>query len=129
MKKGRFLWSAHRITERQKAGKARNIKGKQLKNSRNTVSKQLVVHHSSASDNYLAREFQSQEITSLRNYGFWGFFNAKKIYKEYLYHWPNDREALIFSRENGVYEFRENVNEQVTETFLKPIKEVKIDAA
>ena len=38
MKKGRFLWSAHRITERQKAGKARNIKGKQLKNSRNTVS-------------------------------------------------------------------------------------------
>ena len=36
MKKGRFLWSAHRITERQKAGKARSIKGKQLKNSRNT---------------------------------------------------------------------------------------------
>ena len=34
MKKGRFLWSAHRITEMQKAGKARNIKGKQLKNSR-----------------------------------------------------------------------------------------------
>ena len=37
MKKDRFLWSAHRITEMQKAGKARNIKGKQLKNSRNTV--------------------------------------------------------------------------------------------
>ena len=36
MKKGRFLWSAHRITERQKAGKAWSIKGKQLKNSRNT---------------------------------------------------------------------------------------------
>lgn len=36
MKKGRFLWSAHRITERQKAGKARSIKGKQLKNSRST---------------------------------------------------------------------------------------------
>ncbi|EFC94215.1 hypothetical protein CLOSTHATH_07617 [Hungatella hathewayi DSM 13479] len=36
MKKGRFLWSAYRITERWKAGKARNIKGKQLKNSRNT---------------------------------------------------------------------------------------------
>ena len=51
MKKGRFLWFAHRITERQKAGKARNIKGKQLKNSRNTVSKQLVAHLSSASDN------------------------------------------------------------------------------
>ena len=28
MKKGRFLWSAHRITEKQKAGKARNIKEK-----------------------------------------------------------------------------------------------------
>ena len=51
MKKGRFLWSAHRITEMQKAGKARNIKGKQLKNSRNTVSKQLVELRSSASDN------------------------------------------------------------------------------
>lgn len=49
MKKGRFLWSAHRITERQKAGKARSIKGKQLKNSRNTASKPLVAHLSSAS--------------------------------------------------------------------------------
>ena len=63
MKKGRFLWSAHRITERQKAGKARSIKGKQLKNSRSTVSKQLVEHHSSQnvnfcsqSDNRLERE-------------------------------------------------------------------------
>ena len=56
MKKCRFLWSAHRITERQKAGKARSIKGKQLKNSRNTVSKQLVALHSSASDNYLERD-------------------------------------------------------------------------
>ena len=37
MKKGRFLWSAHRITEKQKAGKAGNIKEKQLKNSRSTV--------------------------------------------------------------------------------------------
>ena len=50
MKKGRFLWSAHRITEKQKAGKARNIKEKQLKNSRNTVSRPLVAHLSSASD-------------------------------------------------------------------------------
>ena len=49
--KGRFLWSAHRITERQKAGKARSIKGKQLKNSRNRVSKQLVALRSSARDN------------------------------------------------------------------------------
>ena len=52
MKKGRFLWSAHRITEKQKAGKARNIKEKQLKNSRNTVSKQLVALRSSPRDNF-----------------------------------------------------------------------------
>ena len=52
MKKGRFLWSAHRITEKQKAGKARNIKEKQLKNSRNTVSKLLVEHHSSLNVNF-----------------------------------------------------------------------------
>ena len=52
MKKGRFLWSAHRITEKQKAGKARNIKEKQLKNSRNTVSKQHVALRSSARDNF-----------------------------------------------------------------------------
>ena len=51
MKKGRFLWSAHRITKKQKAGKARNIKEKQLKNSRNTASKPLVAHLSSASAN------------------------------------------------------------------------------
>lgn len=51
MKKGRFLWSAHRITERQKAGKARSIKGKQLKNSRSTVSKPQDVLHSSQRDN------------------------------------------------------------------------------
>ena len=53
MKKDRFLWSAHRITERQKAGKARSIKGKQLKNSRNTVLKQLVVLHNSLNVNYI----------------------------------------------------------------------------
>ena len=49
MKKGRFLWSAHRITEKQKAGKARNIKEKQLKNSRSTASRPPAAHLSSAS--------------------------------------------------------------------------------
>ena len=52
MKKGRFLWSAYRITEKQKAGKAQNIKEKQLQNSRNTVSKQLVELLSSLNDNF-----------------------------------------------------------------------------
>lgn len=51
MKKGRFLWSAHRITKKQKAGKARNIKEKQLKNSRNTASKPPVALPSSPSAN------------------------------------------------------------------------------
>ncbi len=71
MKKGRFLWSAHRITEKQKAGKARNIKEKQLKNSRSTVSKQLVVLRSSASDNRLLRLYQKVYKTP-ENQGFPG---------------------------------------------------------
>lgn len=62
MKKGRFLWSAHRITEMQKAGKARNIKGKQLKNSRSTVSKQLVELLSLASDNIKKLIFQKPRV-------------------------------------------------------------------
>lgn len=43
-------------------------------------------------------------------YGF--SFDAHKIYTEYLYYWPNGREALLFSRDNGIYEFRENITEQ-----------------
>ena len=58
MKKGRFLWSAHRITEKQKAGKARNIKEKQLKNSRSTVLKQLVELLSSQRDNQVYIVYQ-----------------------------------------------------------------------
>lgn len=52
MKKGRFLWSAYRITEKQKAGKAQNIKEKQLQNSRSTVSRQLVELRSSLNVNF-----------------------------------------------------------------------------
>ena len=79
MKKGRFLWSAHRITEKQKAGKARNIKEKQLKNSRNTVSKQLVELLSSQRDNFSEKRISRVYYTSeLR---FWGVFcvNYDKI--------------------------------------------------
>ena len=64
MKKDRFLWSAHRITERQKAGKARSIKGKQLKNSRSQASKPLVAHLSSASDNFSYKMLKSPENTT-----------------------------------------------------------------
>ena len=84
MKKGRFLWSAHRITERQKAGKARNIKGKQLKNSRNTVSKQLVEHHSSLNvnleqcgcgkDEVFSSSFS--KIQTSETLCFWGFLSV-----------------------------------------------------
>ena len=72
MKKGRFLWSAYRITERWKAGKARNIKGKQLKNSRNTVSRQLVEHLSSLRDNQIDFTIEKCE-KSPENQGFPGF--------------------------------------------------------
>ena len=74
MKKGRFLWSAHRITEMQKAGKARNIKGKQLKNSRNTVSKQLVALRSSASDN-----LQLNNAKKARKYAIFRAFSMPEI--------------------------------------------------
>ncbi len=71
MKKGHFLWSAHRITEKQKAGKARNIKGKRQSKNFNTVSKQLVVLRSSASDNRLLRLYQKVYKTP-ENQGFPG---------------------------------------------------------
>ncbi len=74
MKEGRFLWSAHRITGKQKAGKARNIKEKQLKNSRSTVSKQLVALRSSASDN-----LQLKNAKKARNTLFSGLFLYPKF--------------------------------------------------
>ena len=72
MKKGRFLWSAYRITEKQKAGKARNIKEKQLKNSRNTVLKQLVELRSSPNVNHTFRDVQFQkDFTNLSGNAPW----------------------------------------------------------
>ena len=77
MKKCRFLWSAHRITERQKAGKSRSIKGKQLKNSRNTVSKPLVELRSSPNDNFSSlRDNQKNDqnvYKTSETLCFWGF--------------------------------------------------------
>ena len=74
MKKGRFLWSAYRITEKQKAGKAQNIKEKQLQNSRNTASKPLVAHLSSASDN-----LQLNNAKKARKYDIFRAFSMPKI--------------------------------------------------
>lgn len=74
MKKGRFLWSAHRITEKQKAGKAGNIKEKQLKNSRSMASKPPVALPSSASANQHFKLVQKCSKTP-KNCGFSGFFH------------------------------------------------------
>ena len=74
MKEGRFLWSAHRITGKQKAGKARNIKEKQLKNSRSTASKPLVAHLSSASDN-----LQLNNAKKARKYAIFRAFSMPEI--------------------------------------------------
>lgn len=41
-------------------------------------------------------------------------FIRTRILTEYLLHWPNGREALIFSRDQAKFEFRENVQEQLT---------------
>ena len=74
MKKGRFLWSAYRITEKQKAGKAQNIKEKQLQNSRSTVSKQLVALRSSASANLLLKNAKKA-----RKYAYFRAFSIPEI--------------------------------------------------
>ena len=66
MKKGRFLWSAHRITEKPKAGKARNIKEKQLKNSRSTASRPPVAHLSSASAEFpFIKDFRPMAVMAV----------------------------------------------------------------
>lgn len=80
MKKGRFLWSAHRITEKPKAGKARNIKEKQLKNSRNTVLKQLVELRSSPNVNHTFRDVQFQkDFTNLSGNAPWEVYIFEKL--------------------------------------------------
>ena len=63
MKNHRFPWLRNRTTDNRKCEKARNIKEKRTIEMFNTVSKQLVEHHSSLnvnfcsqSDNRLERE-------------------------------------------------------------------------
>lgn len=71
MKNHRFPWLRNRTTDNRKCEKARNIKGKRTIEMFNTVSKQLVEHHSSQRDNY--KEYQ-KDIQNLRNRVFLGFF-------------------------------------------------------
>ena len=52
MKNHRFLWLRNRTTNNRKCEKARNIKEKRTIEMFNTVSKQLVEHHSSQRDNF-----------------------------------------------------------------------------
>ena len=77
MKNHRFLWLRNRTTNNRKCEKARNIKEKRTIEMFNTVSKQLVEHHSSLRDNYLARELQFKEITNLRTSVLGFFFTLK----------------------------------------------------
>ena len=72
MKNHRFLWLRNRTTNNRKCEKARNIKEKRTIEMFNTVSKPLVVHHSSASDNRLLRLYQNGS-KSPENQGFPGF--------------------------------------------------------
>lgn len=51
MKNHRFPWLRNRTTDNRKCEKARNIKEKRTIEMFNTVSKQLVEHHSSQRDN------------------------------------------------------------------------------
>ena len=51
MKNHRFLWLRNRTTNNRKCEKARNIKEKRTIEMFSTVSKQLVVLHSSQRDN------------------------------------------------------------------------------
>ena len=59
MKNHRFLWLRNRTTDNRKCEKARNIKEKRTIEMFNTVSKQLVEHHSSANVNRLPRLYQN----------------------------------------------------------------------
>ena len=72
MKNHRFPWLRNRTTDNRKCEKARNIKEKCTIEMFNTVSKQLVALHSSASDNRLLRLYQNGSKTP-ENQGFPGF--------------------------------------------------------
>ena len=78
MKNHRFLWLRNRTTNNRKCEKARNIKEKHTIEMFNTVSKQLVEHHSSQRDNlYESFEIYKKEVhSSPGNAMFPGFFFA-----------------------------------------------------
>jgi hypothetical protein len=78
MKNHRFPWLRNRTTDNRKCEKACNIKEKRTIEMFNTVSKQLVEHHSSQRDNlYESFEIYKKEVhSSPGNAMFPGFFFA-----------------------------------------------------
>ena len=82
MKNHRFLWLRNRTTDNRKCEKARNIKEKRTIEMFSTVSKQLVVLHSSARDNYeiLSHTIKNSKTQKVIPSG--SFFNqyAKLVY-------------------------------------------------
>ena len=87
IKKAPILWLRNRTTENRKGKKARNIKEKRQSKNFNTVSKQLVVLHSSPnvnlerSDNEKKQSFFEiskfqKRIFNSSELRFWGVFLA-----------------------------------------------------
>lgn len=74
MKNHRFLWLRNRTTNNRKCEKARNIKEKRTIEMFNTVSKQLVAHLSSASDN-----LQLNNAKKARKYAIFRAFSMPEI--------------------------------------------------
>mgnify|MGYP003370549402 CR=1 FL=1 len=62
IKKAPILWLRNRTTENRKGKKARNIKEKRQSKNFNTVSKQLVVLHSSPNVNHTFQNVQFQTV-------------------------------------------------------------------
>lgn len=74
MKNHRFPWLRNRTTDNRKCEKARNIKEKRTIEMFSTVSKQLVAHRSSASDN-----LQLKNAKKARKYAIFRAFSMPKI--------------------------------------------------
>lgn len=71
MKNHRFLWLRNRTTDNRKCEKARNIKEKRTIEMFSTVSRPLVVLHSSQRDNYISFQIYQEPAEVQR---FCGFF-------------------------------------------------------
>ena len=81
MKNHRFLWLRNRTTDNRKCEKARNIKEKRTIEMFNTVSKQLVEHHSSQNVNhtFLERTISEKNFKPLRENSLGGLYFDKIV--------------------------------------------------